>query len=203
MILLNVFYEEDGGFKVGHVMAENDASYQVEAAHGKRSKIKAANVLLRFERPALTEFLPLAEAEAGGLDLDFLWEVAPKEEFGADGMATEYYGRAPTPLESAALIMRLHGAPMYFHKKGRGRYKAAPEDALKAALASVERKKREAGLQARYVAQLLRLEVPEELRAQTAQLLYAPDKQSIGFKALESACAQLALTPQVLLHPEP
>ena len=200
MIHLNVFYEEDGGFKVGHVLTENDASYQVEATHGKRSKIKAANVLLKFERPALAEFLPLAEAEAAGLDLDFLWEVAPKEEFGFEAMANEYYGRAPVPVESAALLMRLHGAPMYFHKKGRGRYKAAPEDALKAALASVERKKREAELQAQYVAQLTRFEVPEALRAQVAQLLYAPDKQSIGFKALESACAQLALTPQVLLH---
>ena len=197
---MNVFYEEDGGFKVGHVMAETDASYQVEAAHGKRSKIKAANVLLKFERPALTEFLPLAEAEAAGLDLDFLWEVAPKEEFGADGMAAEYYGRAPMPVEYAALVMRLHGAPIYFHKKGKGRYKAAPADALKAALASIERKKREAELQAQYCAQLARFEVPEALLPLVPQLLYAPDKQSIAFKALESACAQTVLTPQVLLH---
>ena len=197
---LNVFYEEEGGFKVGHVMAETEASYQVEAAHGKRSKIKAANVLLKFERPALTEFLPQAEAEAAGLDLDFLWEVAPKDEFGADGMAAEYYGRAPVPVEYAALVMRLHGAPIYFHKKGRGRYKAAPAEALKAALASIERKKREAELQAQYCAQLVRFEVPEALLPLVPQLLYAPDKQSIGFKALESACAQTVLTPQVLLH---
>jgi exoribonuclease-2 len=197
---LNVFYEEDGGFKVGHVLTENDASYQVEAAHGKRSKIKAANVLLKFERPGLAEFLPLAEAEASGLDLDFLWDVAPREEFGADGMANEYYGRAPTAVESAALIMRLHGAPIYFHKKGKGRYKAAPEEALKAALASVERKKREAELQARYTEQLVRFEVPAELAPQMLQLLYAPDKQAIGFKALESACAQTALSAPVLLH---
>ncbi len=198
--LLNVFYEEDGGFKVGHVMAETEASYQVEAAHGKRSKIKAANVLLKFERPALTEFLPLAENEAAGLDLDFLWEVAPKEEFGADGMAAEYYGRAPVPVEYAALVMRLHGAPIYFHKKGKGRYKAAPAEALKAALASIERKKREAELQAQYCAQLVRFEVPEALLPLVPQLLYAPDKQSTAFKALESACAQTVLTPQVLLH---
>ncbi len=198
--LLNVFYEEDGGFKVGHVLTENDASYQVEAAHGKRSKIKAANVLIKFTQPGLAEFLPLAEAEAGGLDLDFLWDVAPKEEFGAEGMASEYYGRAPTPVESAALIMRLHGAPIYFHKKGKGRYKAAPEEALKAALASVERKKREAQLQARYTEQLARFEVPAELAPQILQLLYAPDKQSIGFKALESACAQTVLSAPVLLH---
>ncbi len=197
---MNVFYEEDGGFKVGHVMAETEASYQVEAAHGKRSKIKAANVLLKFERPALTEFLPLAEAGAAGLDLDFLWEVAPREEFGADGMAAEYYGRAPVPVEYAALIIRLHGAPIYFHKKGKGRYKAAPADALKAALASIERKKREAELQAQYAAQLVRFEVPEALLPLVPQLLYAPDKQSTAFKALESACAQTVLTPQVLLH---
>ena len=198
--LLNVFYEEDGGFKVGHVMAETEASYQVEAAHGKRSKIKAASVLLKFERPALTELLPLAEAEAAGLDLDFLWEVAPKEEFGADGMAAEYYGRAPVPVEYAALVMRLHGAPIYFHKKGKGRYKAAPAEALKAALASVERRQREAELGAQYCAQLVRFEVPEALLPLVPQLLYAPDKQSLAFKALESACAQTVLTPQVLLH---
>ena len=140
---MNVFYEEDGGFKVGHVLTENDASYQVEAAHGKRSKIKAGNVLLKFSAPGLAEFMPAAEAEAGGLELelDFLWDVAPKDEFGAEAMAAEYYGRAPAPVEAAALILCLAGAPMYFHKKGKGRYKAAPEEALKAALASVERKK--------------------------------------------------------------
>ena len=38
---------------------------------------------------------------------------------------------------------------MYFYKKGKGRYKAAPRAALKAALASVERKRREAEQRAR------------------------------------------------------
>ena len=199
---MNVFYEEDGGFKVGHVLTENDASYQVEVAHGKRSKIKAGNVLLKFSAPGLTEFLPAAEAEAGGLELelDFLWDVAPKDEFGAEAMAAEYYGRAPAPVEAAALILCLAGAPMYFHKKGKGRYKAAPEEALKAALASVERKKREAELQARYVEEFKRYSVPAELLPQIKQILFAPDKQSIGCKALESACAQLVVTAPVLLH---
>ena len=182
------------------MLTENDASYQVEAAHGKRSKIKAANVLLKFSSPALSEFLPAAESAASELELDFLWEVAPKEEFGADAMAAEYYGRAPAPVEAAALILRLSGAPMYFHKKGRGRYKAAPEEALKAALASVERKKREAELQARYVDEFKRFSVPAELQPQIKQILFAPDKQSIGFKALEAACAQAVVTAPVLLH---
>ena len=46
---MNVFYEEDGHFKVGAIFADNNTSLQVEAPHGKRAKIKAQSVLLRFE----------------------------------------------------------------------------------------------------------------------------------------------------------
>jgi exoribonuclease II len=46
---MNVLYEDEGAFKVGTVLAESVTSLQVEAPHGKRSKIKAAAVLFRFE----------------------------------------------------------------------------------------------------------------------------------------------------------
>ena len=197
---VNVFYEEDGGFKVGAVLSENDASYQVEAAHGKRSKIKAANVLLRFETPGLTAFMSSAEENAAAIDLDFLWEVAPRDEFGYSELGADYFGHAPSAVEGAALLMRLHGAPMYFYKKGKGRYKAAPEDALKAALASIERKKREAQLQAEYTEQLIRFELPEALKPGALQLLYKPDKQSIAYKALEAACVATGLSAPMLMH---
>ena len=197
---MNVFYEEDGGFKVAAVLSEADASCQVEAAHGKRSKIKSTAVMLRFERPALSAFVGEAEKEAATVDLDFLWEVAPADEFGSAELATEYFGRVPNAVESAALLLRLHGAPMYFYKKGRGRYKKAPEDALRAALASVERKAREAVLQAQYVEELTALRIPEALRAQLPQLLFKPDKQSLAFKALEAACAASGLSAPRLLH---
>ena len=141
---MNVFYEEDGGFKVASLLSESEAACQVEAAHGKRSKIKSSAVMLRFERPPLSTFMAEAEKQAGDVDLDFLWEVAPDEEFGCADLASDYFGRPPSAVESAALLLRLHGAPMYFYKKGRGRYKAAPEESLKAALASVERKKLQA-----------------------------------------------------------
>jgi exoribonuclease-2 len=197
---VNVFYEEDGGFKAGAVLSENDASYQVEAAHGKRSKIKAANVLLKFDAPGLTAFMSQAEEGAAAIDLDFLWEVAPRDEFGYSELGSDYFGHAPSVIEGAALLMRLHGAPMYFYKKGKGRYKAAPEEALKAALASIERKKREAELQARYTEQLSRFELPEELKAGALQLLYKPDKQSIAYKALEAAVAATGVAAPLLMH---
>jgi exoribonuclease-2 len=196
---MNVFYEEDGAFRVGTVLADNGASLQVEAPHGKRSKVKAAAVLLRFETPAAA-FLGEAQRAADAIDVDFLWQCCGAGEFDYQALAREYYGREPTPPEAAAILIRLHGAPMYFYKKGRGRYKAAPPEALKAALASVERKRRQAELRQEYEARLARGELPPALRAKLPELLYTPDRGSIEWKALESACAALKLTPARLIE---
>ena len=88
---MNVFFEEDGGFKVASVMSETAGALQVESASGKRSKIKAANVLLRFES-ALASFMEAANGEAEGLEVPFLWECCDEPEFGFEELAKEYYG---------------------------------------------------------------------------------------------------------------
>src|SRR5512135_1091955 len=138
---MNIFYEEEGAFKVGAILTDNTTSLQVESVHGKRSKIKATNVLLRFANPGLNEFMAQAEHIASDIDVEFLWQCSPPDEFGFDALATEYFGHAPSAIEAAGALMRLHSAPMYFYKKGKGHYKAAPPDALKAALASAEKKR--------------------------------------------------------------
>ena len=65
---MNVLYEEDGEFKVGSVLATNPASLHVQSPHGRRSKIKAAQVLVRFEQPSAAELLASAEKYAAELD---------------------------------------------------------------------------------------------------------------------------------------
>ena len=197
---MNVFYEEDGELKVGAVLADNDTSLQVEAPHGKRSKVKASAVLLRFESPAHTAFMPAAQQQADAIDIDFLWQCCTADEFGYDTLAREYYGHAPDAMESGAVLMRLHGAPMYFYKKGRGRYKAAPEDALKAALASVERKRLQAVAKAAYIDEMAAGRLPETFRPLLDTLLYKPDKNSIEWKALDEASAAAKLSPARLLE---
>ncbi len=197
---MNVFYEEDGELKVGAVLADNDSSLQVEAPHGKRSKVKASAVLLRFESPAHTAFVPAAQAQADAIDIDFLWQCCGADEFGYDTLAREYYGQAPDAVQSAAVLTRLHGAPMYFYKKGRGRYKAAPEESLKAALASVERKRLQALAKAAYVDELAAGRMPESFRPLLDTLLYKPDKNSIEWKALDEASAAAKLSPARLLE---
>ena len=103
-------------------------------------------------------------------------------------------------MESAAALLTLHGAPLYFYKKGRGRYKAAPEASLKAALAGVERKKQQALQKLQYFDQLSAGQLPPAFMPLVKTLLYAPDKNTFEFKALDEACAALHLSPAHLLE---
>lgn len=195
---MNVFYEEDGSFKVAAILADNGASLQVESPHGKRSKIKLSHVLFRFDG-AIAHFMEEAQQAADALDVAFLWECCGDAEFSYESLGREYFGHAPSPQESAALLLRLHGSPMYFYRKGKGHYKPAPAEALKAALASIERKQQQAALQARYLEQLSRFEFPEEFRTHLPELLYRPDRNSVEVKALEQAASEAGMSTAHLL----
>lgn len=197
---MNVFYEERGTFKVATILSSNVTSLQVEAPHGKRSKIKTNSVLLKFDKPSLSEFMDHAKKVADELDLNFLWECSEcNEEFISDTLATEYFGYSPSPVESAAVLIKLHSAPMYFYKKGKGCYKAAPPNALKAALASQKKKRLEAEQKIRYVRLLETFTLPEEFNLLLPDLLYKPDKSKIEWKALDEACVSSNLSLPNLL----
>lgn len=197
---MNILYEEEGTFKVGAVLADNDTSLQVEAPHGKRSKVKANAVLLRFREPAAAQLLEHAQQIAEEAEADFLWEVSGGEEFAFSDLAGEYFGHEPQPAEAAGILLRLHASPMHFYKKGRGRYKPAPAEALRAALASVERKRQQALQQAAYVEQLSAFSLPEAFRPQLNALLYKPDRNTLEFKALDQACRDTGLSAPRLLE---
>lgn len=196
---MNLFFEESGDFKAGAVLSQQGEAYQVELQTGKRTKVKARDVLLQFSSPEPAQLLADAQAVAEEIDLDFLWEVAGQEEFGFAELGSEYFGHAPLPHEAAGLLLRLHNAPIYFYKKGKGRYKAAPEASLKAALAGIEKKKQQALVQAQYVEELKAHRLPEAFKPIALQLLFKPDKNSIEYKALETACNEMQMSPQRLM----
>ncbi len=196
---MNVLFEDDGHLKAGSVLADNDASLQVEAASGKRLKIKAGAVLLRFEQPGAGAIMADAQKLAAELDATFLWEVSGDGEFGFEELAREYHGQQPTPAQAAAIAMLLHASPMHFYKKGKGRYRKAPPESLHAALASVERKQREAAQIAHWVAQLADRVLPDEFRPKIPMLVYKPDKNTLEWKALAAACEAERINPIDLL----
>ena len=196
---MNLFFEESGDFKAGTVLSQQGEAYQVEMQTGKRTKVKARDILFQFASPDPAQLLSDAKVVADEVDLDFLWEVAGQDEFGYAELGTEYFGHEPKPHEAAGLLLKLHSSPIYFYKKGKGRYKAAPEASLKAALAGIEKKKQQAIVQAQYVEQLKANQLPDAFKPIVMQLLFKPDKNSIEYKALDEAAAAMQTSPQRLM----
>jgi len=194
-----VLYEDSGNFKAEKIFSQSDSTMQVESESGKRSKIKNASVLFSFEQPAPAALLEQAHALAATLEIDFLWECAPQEEFDAAAFAQDYFGHVPSAVEKAALIFALNSAPAYFHRRGKGRYKPAPPDILAAALAAIEKKQKQAAQQQEWVDQMASGKLPPEIAEIADTLLTRPDKNSPQWKAFNAAVEQLNTSPEKLL----
>jgi exoribonuclease II len=198
---VNVFFEESGSFKAGSVLARQGDAFQVELPGGRRAKVRAKDVLIEFEKPTAAELMEQADAAAQEIDLGFLWECAPADEFVFTALAAEYFGETSGPVERAALVLCLHGSPVYFRRKGRGQYQRAPEEQLKMALASLERKRQQALVQAGYEEELKAGKLPEALKDKALGLLTKPDKNTIEYKALEAAAAARGISmPRLMLE---
>ena len=174
---MNLFYEESGQLKTAAVVQKNDSTYQADTQHGKRVKIKAANAFIEFDGD-MAEFLATAEAEAAQIDTELLWEAVGADEFSAEDAAAEYFG-SPSKIQLAATFIAIYAAPMYFHKKGKNCFRAAPADVLHQALAAIERKaKQDAQIQA-WADELVSGCLPSEIAAALPGILHAPDKQCL------------------------
>jgi exoribonuclease II len=196
-----LLFEEDGGFKSGTLLADSDSSVQVEMPSGKRSKIKAANILLRFASPSASQLLEQAEPMAADIEPDFLWECVADGEFSFLDCARDYVGHEPSATEAASVLFALHSAPVYFHRKGKGRYRKAPADILQAALAGLEKKRQQALILDQWVERLKAGELPAEIAPFTDSLLGKPDRNRQEIKAVEAACDALGFTSdQLLFH---
>jgi exoribonuclease-2 len=194
-----LLFEDSGSFKTGTLMASHDATCQVELTTGRRLKVKQNSVLLTFSEPEPEALLTEAEALAETIDLDFLWEAAPQEPFSFEALAEEYFGARVDAVGRAAMLLRLHSAPLYFHRKGKGQFRKAPPEILQAALAGLEKKRRRQEQIDAWRTQLVAGTLPAEWAPILPQLLYAPDRNRIETQALEAAAETLQTTPTRLL----
>jgi len=192
-------FDDAGKFLAGRVMSEADSSLQVELESGKRVKVKAANVLIRFAKPQPTEVLAQAPALAQSIDLDLVWEVAPEEDFGFDDLAREYFSDNATPVQQAAMLMRLFDTPHYFHRRGKGRFKKAPAEILQQALVAIERKKQQALQIEQWAKDLVAGQCPQPIREQLYKILFKPDKNGPEYKAVVDAARASQRAPLDLL----
>jgi exoribonuclease-2 len=192
-------FEEGGKFLAGRLMSESDSSVQVELDSGKRVKVKAAHVMLRFERPTPPELMARAQALAGEIDLDLAWEFAPEHEFSFGDLARDYFEAAAGPEKQAAALLRLFDAPHYFRRLGKGLFRKAPEETVKAALAGIERKRQQAEQIAAWAEELLQGRCPAPVREQLYRILFKPDKNGAEYKAVVDAARRAQRAPLELL----
>ncbi|MCY7316006.1 MAG: RNB domain-containing ribonuclease [Rubrivivax sp.] len=192
-------FDDAGKFHTGRVMSEADSSVQVELDSGKRVKVKAANVMLRFDKPAPAELLAQAQALAADIDLDLAWEFAPDTDFSFGDLAREYFSAKAGPEQQAAALLRLFEAPHYFRRLGRGLFKKAPEETVKAALLGIERKKQQALQIESWAAELVAGRCPQPVREQLFRILFKPDKNGPEYKAVVEATRRAQKPPLALL----
>ncbi len=192
-------FEDAGKFLAGRVMTEAESSMQIELESGKRVKVKAANVLLKFDQPQPADLFAAAQTLATDIDLDLAWEFAPDAEFSFGDLARDYFEADAGIEKQAAALFRLYEAPHYFRRLGKGNFRKAPEDIVKAALLGIERKKQLSLQIDAWADELVEGRAPDAIREQLYRLLFKPDKNAPEYKAVVEAARRAQKPPLELL----
>ena len=174
-------------------------SWQATSLSGKKLKLKAKEVWLRFEKPDAHDLMDEASALSNEIDLQLLWDCAPEGEFAFTDIASEYFGGQASAAQQAALAIALQSAPVYFRRKQRGRFMRAPKEQLDAGIAALERKQREQEQLGQWQAELVAGCFPESFVSQAKQLLFNPDKNTLAYKAFLAACNETGESPPQLM----
>jgi len=184
----------------GRILSEAESSAQVELDSGKRVKVKAANFLLKFEKPAPAELIASSQGIAQGIELEMAWEFAPDEEFGFADLARDYFSATAPLAEQAAMLFKLFESPHYFRRAGKGRFRKAPADIIAQALAAIEKKKQVLLQIEQWAGELATGTCPEPIRDQLYKILFKPDKNAPEYKAVVEASRATHTAPLELLQ---
>ena len=196
---MHALFDEAGKFLAGRILSEAESSAQIELDSGKRVKAKAANILLKFDKPAPAELLAQARALAEGIELPLAWEFAPEDEFGFADLARDYFSASAPVTEQAAMLIALFEAPHYFRRAGKGRFKKAPEEIVQQALAAIEKKQQIQAQIAAWAGELAAGTCPQPIREQLYKILFRPDKNAPEYKAVVEASRAAQQAPLDLL----
>ncbi len=193
-------FEEAGKFMAGRILSEAEASAQVELDSGKRVKVKAAQMLLKFEKPTPSALLSEAATVSQSIELALAYEFASDEEFGFADLAKDYFSDAASTVEQVAALMRLHEAPHYFRRAGKGRYRKAPAEIVQQALLAIEKKKQVQAQIEAWATELVAGVCPAPVREQLYKILFRPDKNTPEYKAVVEASKSSHTPPLELLQ---
>ena len=197
---MNALFEEAGKFQTGRILSEADSSAQIELDSGKRVKVKAAHLLLKFDKPSPADLMREAQALSATIELDLAWEFAPEDEFGFADLAREYFSAQATLTEQTAALFCLFDTPHYFRRAGKGRFKKASAEVIAQALAGIEKKKQIQAQIESWAAELGQGNCPAPIQAQLYKILFKPDKNAPEYKAVVEAARATQTAPLALLQ---
>ncbi|MFE1570753.1 ribonuclease catalytic domain-containing protein [Comamonas odontotermitis] len=193
-------FDDAGKFLAGRILSEAESSAQIELDSGKRVKVKAANVLLKFDKPTPAELTAQAQALSADIDPQLAWEFASDEEFGFADLARDYFSESASTIEQVAALFKLFEAPHYFRRAGKGRFKKAPAEIVQQALAAIEKKKQIQAQIDAWAEELVAGTTPEPVQQQLYKILFRPDKNAPEYKAVVEASRKAQLAPLALLQ---
>ncbi|AEB86142.1 ribonuclease catalytic domain-containing protein [Alicycliphilus denitrificans] len=197
---MHALFDDAGKFLAGRILSEAESSAQIELDSGKRVKVKAANILLKFDKPAPAELLAQARETAASIELPLAWEFAPEDEFGFADLAREYFSASAPVAEQAGMLLALYEAPHYFRRAGKGRFRKAPAEILQQALAAIEKKKQVQAQIEAWAGELAAGRCPQPIREQLYKILFRPDKNAPEYKAVVEASRTAHQAPLALLQ---
>ncbi|WP_353134250.1 RNB domain-containing ribonuclease [Limnohabitans sp.] len=193
-------FEDAGKFQTGRILSEADSSAQIELESGKRVKVKAVNLLIKFDKPSPAELMRDAQALSATIELELAWEFAPEDEFGFADLAREYFSAQATLTEQTAALLRVFEAPHYFRRAGKGRFKKASAEVIAQALAGIEKKKQIQAQIEGWAAELGQGTCPAPIQTQLYKILFKPDKNAPEYKAVVEAARATHTAPLALLQ---
>ena len=198
--LMYALYEEGGKFQTGRVLSEAEASAQIELDSGKRVKVKASQLLMKFDKPTPAEFMLAGQEIARAMEVEMAWEFASDEEFGFADLARDYFSKDASPSQQLGALLCLFEAPHYFRRAGKGRFRKASAEIVQQALLAIEKKKHLQMQISDWAQQLIQGKCPAEVQTQLFKILFKPDKNAPEYKAVVEASRESQTAPLVLLQ---
>ncbi len=192
-------FEDSGKLQSGRILSQAQASAQIELDTGKRLKVKDAAVLLKFDSPEPSVLLRQAHQLAEEIDLQIAWEFSPNEEFSFQDLSVEYFSAAPALSEQVATLLTLQGAPHYFRRAGKGKFKKASAEIIEQALLAIERKKEAAAQLDAWATDLTHGICPQPVLQDIYKIIFKPDKNSAAYKCVVEAAKRCQLPAMEVL----
>jgi exoribonuclease-2 len=141
-----------------------------------------------------------AAALSQTIELELAYEFASDEEFGFADLAKDYFSDGAGTVQQVAALLRLHEAPHYFRRGGKGRYRKAPAEIVQQALLAIEKKKQVQAQIEAWSAELMAGACPAPIREQLYKILFRPDKNTPEYKAVVEASKSSQTAPLDLLQ---